>query len=96
MFRIRRPKDACRAFNLIREGRASSRPASDFNGKAATFVRDIMVCRQGEEREVNAKSAVHILTLGLDKGSAIEISAEGPGERAAVDAPADLAAGFAE
>ena len=82
---------------IINETGLHARPASDFTRKAAAFDSDITVCRQGEEREVNGKSTVHILTLGLDKGSTIEISAEGPDERVAVDTLVDMVeTGFAE
>ena len=86
-----------RTTTIINETGLHARPASDFTRKAAAFDSDITVCRQGEEREVNAKSTVHILTLGLDRGSTIEISADGPDEQAAVDALVEMVeAGFAE
>ena len=86
-----------RATTIINETGLHARPASDFTRAAAAFASDITLCRLGEDRAINAKSTVHLLTLGLDKGSEIEISADGPDERAAVDALISLIdSGFAE
>ena len=86
-----------RATAIINETGLHARPASDFTRRAGLFASEITVCRLGEEREVNAKSTVHILTLGLDKGAEIEISAEGPDEKSAVDALVEIVeSGFAE
>lgn len=86
-----------RATKIINETGLHARPASDFTRVAATFASDITLCRLGEDRQVNAKSTVHLLTMGLDKGSEIEISAEGPDERVAVDVLVKLIeSGFAE
>ena len=86
-----------RSTTIINETGLHARPASDFTRAAAAFSSDITLCRLGEERVINAKSTVHLLTLGLDKGSEIEISAEGPDERVAVDELISLVeSGFAE
>ena len=86
-----------RATTIINETGLHARPASDFTRAAAAFASDITLNRLGEDRVINAKSTVHLLTLGLDKGSEIEISAEGPDERVAVDALISLIeSGFAE
>ena len=86
-----------RVTTIINETGLHARPASDFTRAAAAFASDIMLNRLGEDRVINAKSTVHLLTLGLDKGSEIEISAEGPDERVAVDELISLIeSGFAE
>ena len=56
-----------------------ARPASDFIAAANKFESDITIRRlQGEDtEEANAKSIVHLLTLGLSQGEDVEISAEG-------------------
>ncbi|WP_331274107.1 HPr family phosphocarrier protein [Capillibacterium thermochitinicola] len=60
-----------------------ARPAAIFMEKAQQFASQVYLARPGEE-PVNAKSIMGILTLGLEKGSTIEISAEGPDAEAAV------------
>ena len=64
-----------------------ARPASDFIAAANKFNSEITIRRlQGEEpEEANAKSIVHLLTLGLSQGEDVEISAEGDDEQPAVD-----------
>ena len=64
-----------------------ARPASDFIAAANKFESDITIRRlQGEDTdEANAKSIVHLLTLGLSQGEDVEISAEGDDEQLAVD-----------
>ena len=64
-----------------------ARPASDFIAAANKFASDITIRRlQGEDtEEANAKSIVHLLTLGLSQGENVEISAEGEDEQLAVD-----------
>ena len=43
-----------------------------------------------DERKVNAKSLLGVLSLGITKGSTITISAEGPDETEAVNALCEL------
>lgn len=64
-----------------------ARPASDFIAEANKFASDITIRRlQGEDtEEANAKSIVHLLTLGLSQGEEVEISADGNDEQLAVD-----------
>ncbi len=64
-----------------------ARPASDFIAEANKFASDITIRRlHGEDTaESNAKSIVHLLTLGLSQGEDVEISAEGDDEQLAVD-----------
>ncbi|HHT05766.1 MAG TPA: HPr family phosphocarrier protein [Hydrogenispora sp.] len=70
-----------------------ARPAAVFMEKAQEFASQIYLARPGEE-PVNGKSILGILTLGVEKGSTIEIAAEGPDAEEAVAALADLVESF--
>ncbi len=61
-----------------------ARPATYFIQKANEFKEEIKVIK--DEREVNAKSLLGVLSLGITRGSSIKISAVGENEAAAVDA----------
>ena len=61
-----------------------ARPATFFIQKANEYKSTVMV--EKEERKVNAKSLLGVLSLGIVKGSTITISAEGPDEEDAVNA----------
>ena len=61
-----------------------ARPATVFVNTAKQFESDIRV--QHGEKKVNAKSAISILTLGVECGSEIQISVEGSDEDAALEA----------
>ena len=67
-----------------------ARPASLFVQEAAKYVSDIKVSCQDpdtmENREVNAKSILGVLTLGVSQGMEITICAEGEDEVPAVEA----------
>ena len=65
-----------------------ARPAAVFVKTAKGFVADISVIK--EEREVNAKSILSILTLGVNQGAEITIKAEGEDEQEAVRALQEL------
>lgn len=67
-----------------------ARPATFFIQKANEYRSTLMV--EKEERKVNAKSLLGVLSLGITKGSTITISAEGPDERDAVNALCELIA----
>lgn len=72
-----------------------ARPATFFIQKANEFKSSIWV--EKEERRVNAKSLLGILSLGIVGGTTIRISADGPDEEAAVKGLVDLVdSGFAE
>jgi phosphocarrier protein HPr len=66
-----------------------ARPASLFVQAAAKYKSEINVSCQDpdtqEIREVNAKSILGVLTLGVFKGMEITIKADGEDEEAAVD-----------
>lgn len=72
-----------------------ARPATFFIQKANEFKSSIWV--EKEERRVNAKSLLGILSLGIVGGTTIRIIAYGPDEEAAVKGLVDLVdSGFAE
>ena len=72
-----------------------ARPATFFIQKANEFKSSIWV--EKEERRVNAKSLLGILSLGIVGGTAIRIIADGTDEEAAVDGLVKLVqSGFAE
>ena len=60
-----------------------ARPATFFIQKANEYKASIWV--EKEERRVNAKSLLGILSLGIVEGSAIRIIADGPDEELAVN-----------
>ncbi|MCL2748351.1 MAG: HPr family phosphocarrier protein [Oscillospiraceae bacterium] len=65
-----------------------ARPATFFIQKANEFKSSVWV--EKEARRVNAKSLLGVLSLGIIKGTEINISADGPDESEAVSALADL------
>ncbi|MBQ9964249.1 MAG: HPr family phosphocarrier protein [Clostridia bacterium] len=72
-----------------------ARPATFFIQKANEFKSSIWV--EKEERRVNAKSLLGVLSLGIVGGTTIRIIADGNDEEAAVDALVSLVqSGFTE
>ena len=65
-----------------------ARPATFFIQKANEFRSSIWI--EKEERRVNAKSLLGILSLGIIGGTQIKIIADGADEQAAVNALAEL------
>ncbi len=65
-----------------------ARPATYFIQKANEFKSGIWV--EKEERRVNAKSLLGVLSLGIVQGTAIMLIADGVDEKEAVDALVDL------
>ena len=65
-----------------------ARPATFFIQKANEFKSSIWV--EKEERKVNAKSLLGVLSLGIVKGTAINLIADGPDEEAAINALVEL------
>ena len=65
-----------------------ARPATFFIQKANSFSCSISVER--EDRRVNAKSLLGVLSLGIVKGMEITLVADGPDEEEAIEALADL------
>lgn len=72
-----------------------ARPATFFIQKANEFKSSIWVER--EDRRVNAKSLLGVLSLGIVGGTDISIIADGPDEETAVEGLVKLVqSGFAE
>lgn len=65
-----------------------ARPATFFIQKAKEFKSSIWI--EKEERRVNAKSLLGILSLGIVGGTSIRIIADGADEQQAVDALVEL------
>ena len=65
-----------------------ARPATFFIQKANEFKSSIWV--ESEDRKVNAKSLLGVLSLGITKGLTITIIADGPDEQDAVNNLVDL------
>lgn len=65
-----------------------ARPATFFIQKANEYKSSIWVGR--DDRKVNAKSLLGVLSLGITKGSEVEITADGADEQEAVAALCDL------
>jgi phosphocarrier protein len=65
-----------------------ARPATFFIQKANEFKSGIWV--EKEERRVNAKSLLGVLSLGIVKGTKITIAADGSDENEAVAALSEL------
>lgn len=60
-----------------------ARPATFFIQKANEFKSSIWVVK--DERKVNAKSLLGVLSLGITKGTEITLVADGPDEEEAAD-----------
>ena len=72
-----------------------ARPATFFIQKANEFKSSIWV--EKDERRVNAKSLLGVLSLGIVGGKSIDIIADGSDEQEAVDSLVALVeSGFAE
>lgn len=72
-----------------------ARPATFFIQKANEFKSSIWI--EKEDRRVNAKSLLGILSLGIVGGTSIRIIADGIDEQDAVDGLVDLVeSGFSE
>ena len=65
-----------------------ARPATFFIQKANEFKSSIWI--EKDERRVNAKSLLGVLSLGIVKGTTISIIADGVDEEQAVETLADL------
>lgn len=65
-----------------------ARPATFFIQKANTFKSSVWI--EKDERKVNAKSLLGVLSLGIVQGASIAIAADGSDEEAAVNGLVDL------
>ena len=68
-----------------------ARPATFFIQKANEFKSGIWV--EKDERRVNAKSVLGVLSLGITKGTTITLLADGSDEKEAVAALSELVSG---
>ena len=68
-----------------------ARPATFFVQKANSFKSSIWV--EKEDCRVNAKSLLCVLSLGITKGTAITLIADGADEASAIDGLAELIEG---
>ena len=68
-----------------------ARPATFFIQKANEFKSGIWVGK--DERRVNAKSLLGVLSLGITKGTTITLLADGSDEKEAVAALSELVSG---
>ncbi len=72
-----------------------ARPATFFIQKANEFKSSIWV--EKDERRVNAKSLLGVLSLGIIKGTSVSLIADGADEKEAVDTLVELVSSdFAE
>ena len=67
-----------------------ARPATLFIQKANEFKSSIWV--EKEERRVNAKSLLGVLSLGIVKGTSVKLIADGADEEEAIETLSDLIA----
>lgn len=65
-----------------------ARPATFFIQKSSEFKSGIWV--EKNDRRVNAKSLLGVLSLGITKGTEIKVIADGPDEKEAIDALVSL------
>lgn len=72
-----------------------ARPATFFIQKANEYSSSIWISK--DERKVNAKSLLGVLSLGITRGTAVTLTADGADEEAALEALDKLiASNFAE
>jgi len=72
-----------------------ARPATFFIQKANSFKSSIWV--EKEDRRVNAKSLLGVLSLGIVKGMTVTLFADGPDEKEALEGLSELVnTGFSE
>ena len=84
-----------RSVTVVNQLGMHARAAAKFVHLATRFQAQVLVAR--EMRQMDGKSIMGILLLAAACGSSLTISAEGPDERAAVDALAALVqSGFGE
>lgn len=61
-----------------------ARPASQFTKTASSFESDIRIGKG--ENLVNAKSIIGVLTLAVEEGEEVTLTAEGPDEQQGIEA----------
>lgn len=74
-----------------------ARPASDFVAAATKFKSKITIKRIDSDKEANVKSIIFVLSLGLTRGTQVEVAASGEDEAEAVETlVALIESGFGE
>ena len=73
-----------RDITIVNDVGLHARPATFFIQKANEFKSSIWI--QKDERKVNAKSLLGVLSLGITKGTEIEIITDGVDEAEAINA----------
>ena len=68
---------------IINETGLHARPASQFVKKAGKFKSEIQIIF--EEKEINAKSIMGVMSLGIGQGKEITLRAEGEDETEAIN-----------
>lgn len=80
---------------IINTSGLHARPATFFIQKANTYRASIWI--EKEDRKVNAKSLLGVLSLGIAKGMTVTLIADGQDENAAISGLAELIdSGFSE
>lgn len=72
-----------RSIQINLESGLEARPVALLVQEASKYESTIYI--QSGEKRVNAKSIMGMMSLGLDNGEQLEVSAEGTDEQAAVD-----------
>ncbi|WKY48270.1 HPr family phosphocarrier protein [Eubacteriaceae bacterium ES3] len=76
---------------IINESGLHARPAAEFCRIASQFNSEILITRMGdEERHGNAKSVISVVSMMVEKGMNLLITAEGNDEMIAVETLAAL------
>jgi len=70
-----------------------ARPASRFVQTASKFKCNIKLIK--DEKSIDAKSIIEVLSMGINQGSKVTISADGEDEKEAVNTLAELVEQFA-
>ncbi|SDO23437.1 phosphocarrier protein [Paenibacillus sp. yr247] len=74
---------------VLNEQGMHMRPAQLLADKAGQFTSNITL-RSGEDEEIDVKSILGLLALGLEKGTSVTLTAEGEDEQQAVETLAQL------
>lgn len=75
---------------IVNRGGLHARPATFFIQKANSYKCSIWVVK--DERKVNAKSLLGVLSLGIAEGMSVTLVADGEDENKALDGLAELIA----
>lgn len=71
------------SIKIVNKTGLHARPASLFVKTAKKFKADIFINFSG--KTISAKSIISVLSAGINSGSQIEITAEGPDEKEAIE-----------